>query len=927
MRESQAKEALAREEVARRASERSAREAQEAKRVSDQQAAELQLAAGQALAEAGQVDQGMFLMLRAWEKAPEQAHDLRRLIRLNLETWLLYLPRLRWTRTNAPEDRAWGFLPAGQVVRFAGNQLFLHDPATGRQLGPPQAFPGSRLMACSSDGQWVVTRTNHPDGYVYKVFDRLTAKPIVGDLVDRLDRKAAEEDLYARPYLLTLRSNPPLLWREASTGEDYDCRVWDLRTGKTLGPGCRAPLTAIRHLLADKDVYPYWLLLHLGGRVEVQDGLTGKPVEGPNGWVVPEAALRPPDLFPQRNTLQGSFGLNGLTFGLWDSRSGRALAAPWSAPRLSRLPYSYQESADGRSLATVGVDHRLRWYDLATQRPCLPGASLKYPNGSLLVSQDSRHCLFRSDVEPLWQLFEFPRRLTVRQAGEGSGHNGISAEGQRASFGEAAFSPDRQTVLLGKSFQWPRRHARLTATRDNRLLGAPMPDCDSLGLFSPSGRLVALAADRVPDFSPVVRVHDARTGQPRLPPIEIPRFIHFLQFSPDESKLAIGHVAGVHLVDLATKQITVLRQPGPITRLLFSPDATQLLVGVREGWGNQPGLRFWDVRTAQPITELFPMADAPILIPDRQGPGFTTVERDSGRLRSWGFNHPGRLEAAGLPAPIDLGVLAGWRIERMPGYEWSFSPDRRRLALGSTQGRVWQWDLQTRQRLGPEASLGRPIHLLAYSPDGSSLAVSGEEGTVLLLDAQTLTPIGPGLPLRSVPVGLAFTADGHGLLAACRDGRCVRFDLGRPVPLEQEQWQPVLEALTGVRPEGNALEVLTPAEHQQRLERTEGLRKQMDRALPAVPAGAAWHALEFQDALQAGQLNSALFHLDRWSALEPDAWLPLAWRGMIHVLEGQPGEAEADFAQAAKRKGGEEVAFWKQHLAVSVVPPRPKREP
>jgi len=922
----QAQTALANEEEARRASEKSARAAREAQLASDQQAAELQLAAGQSLAEAGQVDQGMFLMLRAWDKAPEQAHDLRRLIRLNLETWLLYLPRLRWANNDALGN-TWGFLPEGQLVRFVGNQLFLHDPATGRQVGQSQAFPGSRLMACSPDGQRVVTRTERPDGYVLKVFDRLTAKQIGIDLVDLVDRELAEQDPNA-PYRLALCSNPFLLRRETSTGQAYDWQVWDLRTGKTIGPGCRAPFSSEQKLLTDKDGLPYWLSIHAGGKVEVREGQTGKSVGGLDGWGIPEAALRPPDLFPQRNTLQGMFAQGGPTLGLWDSRSGRALAAPWSVPRLSRLPHSFQVTADGRSLAGLGVDHRLRWYDLATQRPCLPGASLKNPNGSLWLSLDGKQCLFLSDHANLWQLFEFPRRLAGRQAGEGPPHNLISDEGRRASFGQAAFSPDRETVLLGKTLEgWKPKHARLTATGDNRPLGVPLTDCDSLGTFSPSGQLVAVAAAQDPDVPQLVCVHDAWTGKPRLSPIPVQRFIHTLLFSPDESKLAIGHVAGVHLVDLVKKQVTVLPQPGPITRLLFSPDSTQLLLGVREGWGNQPGLRFWDVRTARPVADLFPMADAPILIPDRQGPGFTTLERDSGRLRRWSFTHPDRPEAAGLPAPLDLGMLSGFWLDRMPGYRWGISPDGRRLAMGSSQGRVIQWDLETRQRLGQEATLGRPIELLEYTPDGNCLAVSGEEGTVVLLDARTTTAIGPGLPLRSPPVGLAFTPDGRELLAACRDGRCVRFDLGRPVPLEQDQWQLVLEAMTGVRPEGNALEVLTPAEHQQRLDRTEALRRQTDAALAPAPTGAAWHALEVQDALQAGQLNSAHYHLDRWVALEPDAWLPLAWRGMVHTLEGLPREAEADFEQAAKRKGGEAVALWKQHLAVSFAPLKPPAAP
>ena len=68
-----------------------------ARTVSDRRAAELQHVAGQAAADAGEVDRGMFLMLRALELADKDP-ELRRVIELDLAAWEPYLPRLRWYR-------------------------------------------------------------------------------------------------------------------------------------------------------------------------------------------------------------------------------------------------------------------------------------------------------------------------------------------------------------------------------------------------------------------------------------------------------------------------------------------------------------------------------------------------------------------------------------------------------------------------------------------------------------------------------------------------------------------------------------------------------------------------------------------------------------------------------------------------------------
>jgi WD domain, G-beta repeat len=321
----------------------------------------------------------------------------------------------------------------------------------------------------------------------------------------------------------------------------------------------------------------------------------------------------------------------------------------------------------------------------------------------------------------------------------------------------------------------------------------------------------------------------------------------------------------------------------------------------------------------QPVTALVPMTDAPLLVPDAKGTGFTTVELDRGRLRRWDF-------AAANHAGADRGELPDWPTPYQGG-DVVVSADGRRLARGTSLGRVSQWDLGTRQRFGKEGDLGQPVQRMAYSPDGSWLAITGEEGTVELFDSLTGSRVGPTLTHRSPLRGLAFSPDGRELVTVSQDGRSVRWGLGKALPLGPAEWRALLEATTGLRPAdpldlssapvragpSDQLVPLTVAEHNQRQERTRQLQTHL--AGPARPEG--WHAEQALDALQAGQLASARYHLDRWIERRPDAWLPLAWRATVHTLEGSAQEAEADFDRAAKLKGGEEVASWKAHQAIA----------
>lgn len=117
---------------------------------------------------------------------------------------------------------------------------------------------------------------------------------------------------------------------------------------------------------------------------------------------------------------------------------------------------------------------------------------------------------------------------------------------------------------------------------------------------------------------------------------------------------------------------------------------------------------------------------------------------------------------------------------------------------------------------------------------------------------------------------------------------------------------------SGDRHDGDRLVPLGAQDYVQRV--SEASKLPMPLAL-AQESVSRWHAAEALAAEDAGQLNSALWHLDRWIALEPNSWLPLARRARLHALLGDAAEAKSDLAAVAAQAGAETLASWHQHQA------------
>jgi WD40 repeat protein/serine/threonine protein kinase len=355
------------------------------------------------------------------------------------------------------------------------------------------------------------------------------------------------------------------------------------------------------------------------------------------------------------------------------------------------------------------------------------------------------------------------------------------------------------------------------------------PDCRrifSCGSAQPV-RPMTSSADRPGE----VKLWDAATG--RQLPLELQGPIDRvcrIALSPDGKTLAAGcgHL-GTGVWDLATGQPIALEVPAgeSVFDIGFSPDGKRLVtVSVREGRSPYAGwspsvLRVWDLDGRKATVTLDSVQTGyhgPAFSPDgkylavasslgkvvRILDAFTGREVFSLDLGGAGvtdvvFSPDGKsLAACGEQDPVIWDVATRQKRLSCPsashfGAGLAYSPDGKRLAMGSIEGILEVWDAGTGQKLQTLKGHRGHVRMVAFSPDGTSLASSGDDGTVRVWDTA-----GQCDPLSVLKDGshvgyMDLSPDGRTVLAEFADEKCLRLmdvATGRPRggPIPFEQW-------------------------------------------------------------------------------------------------------------------------------------------
>ncbi|WP_406631910.1 BTAD domain-containing putative transcriptional regulator [Amycolatopsis sp. WGS_07] len=217
---------------------------------------------------------------------------------------------------------------------------------------------------------------------------------------------------------------------------------------------------------------------------------------------------------------------------------------------------------------------------------------------------------------------------------------------------------------------------------------------------------------------------------------------------------------------------------GPVTSTTFSPDGKRLVSG-----GADDTVRSWPLDGSPPAVILRSRNEIVDLACSEDGTGIAAA--DAGGAVWLGARALGQVRPGVLAVAIDADkrVLAAardgslWtftvdgRSTSVPGLGRAltvaaFSPDRRRVAGASPDGRVWRWDQGTGAVIplrGPDVE----VTSLAVGPDGATVAGGRADGREeVWRDGRPPLVLYPN---RDRIQALAFSHDGKALLSGGRD--------------------------------------------------------------------------------------------------------------------------------------------------------------